>query len=90
MNDGGPIGEDNKKHSIPFNNMADRIERNADAGFGGAYVIIPPGDSAPMAVLLLNEQQSEAMFLNVLQWQIKNRLDELEIAERRQQLTGMR
>jgi hypothetical protein len=40
--------------------MADRIDRNADEPFGGAALIIPPGEEAKYVVLLKLDPDPDA------------------------------
>src|SRR5204862_6879751 len=63
-----------------FRAMADQIERNADSKFGGAYVIIPPGDYAmqPMSVLVLDTKEDPAGFFNLLDWRTKMVLTDID------------
>ena len=43
--------------------MAERIKHNADSTFGGAVVIVPPGDNAkPIELLMLDAQGDEGQF----------------------------
>jgi hypothetical protein len=46
----------------PFTKMAERITHNADATFGGAVVIVPPGDGKPVELLMLDAQGDEGQF----------------------------
>lgn len=71
-----------------FRKMADQIERNADSKFGGAYVIIPPGDYdvGPLSVLLIDSRQDAANFFNLLDWRTKTVLAEIDAKQR--QMTG--
>jgi hypothetical protein len=54
-----PTGE---SKAFPFQVMAGRITHNADATFGGAVVIIPPGDGKPIELLMLDAQGDEGQF----------------------------
>lgn len=70
-------------NSDPFKKMAERIEHNADATFGGAVVIIPPlngGD--PIELLMLDSAGSAAQFWSTLKTRIQIVLDELEQKQR--------
>jgi len=44
----------------PFRRMADRIEKNADATFGGAVVIVPPSYAGDTIELLMLDAQGDA------------------------------
>ena len=47
----------------PFTQMAERIAHNADAKFGGACVIVPPGDGKLVELLMFAEGTgTEAQF----------------------------
>ena len=47
----------------PFTAMAAKIDLNAEHGFGGAFVVMPPGEEAvPMTLLMLDDGANEAMF----------------------------
>ena len=47
----------------PFTTMAIRITHNEDAKFGGACVIVPPGDGKPVELLMFAEGTgTEAQF----------------------------
>ena len=64
--------------SAPFTEMAARIELNAEQGFGGAFVIVPPGDEVkPRVLLMLDNAQSQAMFWSTLQTTCELALREL-------------
>lgn len=71
-----------------FRHMADQIERNADQKFGGAYVILPPGDVEPISVLVLDAASDPAAFFNLLDWRVKNKLAEIDEQQRRAQGFG--
>jgi hypothetical protein len=48
-----------------FRQMADRIDHNKDAGFGGACVIIPPvGVGEPLEMLALDNRADAAQFFS--------------------------
>jgi hypothetical protein len=48
-----------------FRDMADAIDRNAEAGFGGAFVIVAPeGGGAAIETLILDSSQDMALFWN--------------------------
>jgi hypothetical protein len=61
--------------------MADRLDHNADAKFGGAFVIIPPtGDAQDM--LILDNSGNPAIFWATLRSRVDIALQELQDAER--------
>lgn len=41
-----------------FEEVAARIRLNRDAKFGGAFLVIPPGDGEPFSLLLLNQEEA--------------------------------
>lgn len=71
-----------------FRAMADRLGDNASHPFGGAYVIIPPGDSEAMQVFVIDAQHNPAQFFMLLEAKIKFALEQIEIEERRKQGFG--
>lgn len=74
---------------MPFEGMAARIRANAAADFGGAFVVVPPGDNDPVAYLTLDSRQDPAMF-----WANIKAIAELTISEmdekQRRQYGGVR
>jgi hypothetical protein len=42
--------------------MATQISHNNDSTFGGAVVIVPPGDGKPVELLMLDAQGDEGQF----------------------------
>jgi len=40
-----------------FEDMANQIRLNKDAKFGGAFLVIPPGDGEPFSSLMLNQEE---------------------------------
>jgi hypothetical protein len=64
--------------STPFTDMAARIDLNAEEGFGGAFVIVPPGEEPkPRVLLMLDNAESPAMFWAALQTTAQIALQEL-------------
>lgn len=56
------VATDVAKH---FTDMAADVERNANVGFGGAFVIIPPeGGGDPIKTLILDGSSDLALFWN--------------------------
>jgi hypothetical protein len=76
--------------SAPFTDMAARLELNAEQGFGGAFVIVPPvAEGADLRVkwnLMLDNADSPAMFWSTLQTVCTIALQ--EIAREEEQLGG--
>ena len=67
--------------AIPLLAMAERIERNKDAPFGGAFVIIPPGGT-PQDMLILDNSGNAAIFWSTLQTRVQIALSELDEGNR--------
>jgi hypothetical protein len=71
--------------SAPFTDMASRLELNAGQGFGGAFVIVPPGtgdeEPKPHVLLMLNNADNPAMFWAALQTTAQIALQEIAKAE---------
>lgn len=50
-----------------FRKMADDIDRNAEAGFGGAFVVVPPKDGGePFQQLFVTSTQDAGDFWTLL------------------------
>ena len=77
--------------SSPFLDMAARIDLNAEQGFGGAFVIVPPGEEAkPRVLLMLDNAENPAMFWAALQTTAQIALQELANEEQRAGFGGLR
>ncbi len=71
-----------KPLSQPFVDMADRIDLNSEQGFGGAFVIVPPGEEPkPRVLLMLDNAGNPAMFWAALQTTAQLALQELQNEE---------
>ena len=46
----------------PFTKMAERITHNEGATFGGACVIVPPGETTPIEMYVLDSAQDPGQF----------------------------
>ena len=66
-----------------FKAMAERIERNADAKFGGAFVLLPPGDGEPFMSLMLDQEEA-AIFWSALQTIANMAVQTLDTVQRQQ------
>jgi len=73
----------------PFRVMAERIEHNDSASFGGAAVIMPPGGQ-PIELLLLDPNADAAQFLATIATRIQVLVKEIENQQRMQQGYGVR
>ena len=51
-----------KEIADKFRDMALLIEANDSASFGGAFVMVPPGDREPVQLLILDTRQSPFQF----------------------------
>ena len=72
-----------------FRVMADRIDHNADANFGGAVVIYPPPNGGePVELLMLDLQSDPAQFWQAIDFRIKIKLSELDDKRRNQTAFG--
>lgn len=77
--------------SIPFTDMAAQIELNDGKNFGGAFVIVPPGEDAePHVMLMLDNAQNPAVFWATLQTRAQLALQELDKKEAAGGYMGMR
>jgi hypothetical protein len=68
--------------SDAFRRMADKIDHNEGGGFGGAYVIVAPGDGKTFDLLMLDSAASPAMFWHSLQTRVQIALADIDDAER--------
>lgn len=69
-----------------FKKMAERIESNSNADFGGAFVIVPPGEEAKhLETLILDPTSSAASFWGLLKAKADMALADLDAAERTKQ-----
>ncbi len=60
-----------------FRRMAERIDHNKDAGFGGACVIIPPsGAGEPIEILMLDNSADLAQFFSTVATRVQRAVDE--------------
>ena len=61
-----------------FRKMADRIDHNKDAGFGGACVLVPPaGSGEPIEVLILDNDANAAQFYSAVSSRIEITLNQI-------------
>ena len=83
------MSEDEEKQSQPqlasgsLRAMADKIDLNHENGFAGAFVIAPP-EGEPIELLLLNNQQSPAVFWSLLKTTAEMALVEIQENEKQQ------
>jgi hypothetical protein len=48
---------DSEKRAVLFEEMAKQIRLNDGAKFGGAFLVVPPGDGEPFSSLMLNQEE---------------------------------
>lgn len=69
-----------------FRKMADNIDHNKGAPFGGAIVIVPPdGGGKPVSTLLLDDAGDPAQFWAALQARAQIEIANLSDKQRQQQ-----
>jgi hypothetical protein len=73
-----------------FEDMAKRVTDNHNHPFGGAVVIVPPGTSPPIEMLMLDPNSDLAMFWSTIRTKIDILLASAEAEKRRQQGFGQR
>lgn len=67
-----------------FRRMADRLERNQNEGFGGAFVIVPPdGGGAPIETLILDAGQDPAQYWVLLKSKCDLQIQQLDQQSRK-------
>lgn len=73
-----------ESRAAPFSDMATRIGHNAGSEFGGAVVIVPPGDGPVIEMLLLNkvDDRTEAAFWSLLKARTDMVLADIQDRER--------
>ena len=74
----------------PFTKMAERIKHNVDATFGGAVVIVPPGGTDPIELLMLDAQGDAGQFWGTIKTRIQLAVDKLDEQQRVAQGFGRR
>ncbi|MDE2097110.1 MAG: hypothetical protein KGL39_07680 [Patescibacteria group bacterium] len=73
-----------------FRKMAERIDANADAGFGGAFVIVPPeGGGDPASTMIIDPTSDPTAFWSFLKTKAEISLDAMQReAQRRSKAWG--
>ncbi len=80
-----PLVESQKPdHAKPFQDMARRITDNMSHAFGGAVVILPPGSTDSIEILMLDQHADLAMFWGTIRTKIDIALANAEAEKRRQ------
>lgn len=67
--------------------MADKIDLNDIASFGGAFVVVSPGGSANVETLIIDPTQNAAQFWGILMTRAQLALQQIQDEER--QVGGM-
>ena len=74
-----------------FRQIADRIERNAEDEFSGAFLIVPPGDCEPIDGLSVSSKPNIPAFFSNLRGQVEIAIAEVaEVGGTGQQRRGFR
>jgi hypothetical protein len=82
MSDDQP-GDEPEKRAAMFEQMAAQIRLNKDATFGGAFLVIPPGEGEPFSSLMLN-QDEPSIFWGAVKTLAEVAMGALERAARQQ------
>lgn len=85
MSDEEPKREhvESEKRALLFEDMARQIRLNRDAKFGGAFLVIPPGEAEPFSSLMLNQDEA-AIFWGAVKSLGEVALGALVMAQRQQ------
>lgn len=76
--------------SQAFTDMAARIDLNAKEDFGGALVVIPPGEDAkPLTLLMLDNAGNQSAFLGTCLTMIQMAIQTIEDNQRAGPFGGM-
>lgn len=70
--------------------MADHLDRNKEANFGGCAVIVPPSTTETIEVLILDSNGDAAQFIATILTRIQNIQIEMAAQAKRQQAFGSR
>lgn len=73
-----------------FRSMADRIEKNDDADFGGAVVIIPPDENGSIEMLVLDSRKDVLHFWTQIKTVVDIAQNEYLTKIKQQQTWGVR
>jgi hypothetical protein len=75
--------DETEKRAVMFEQMAAQIRLNKDATFGGAFLVIPPGEGEPFSSLMLN-QDEPSIFWGAVKTLAEVAMGALERAARQQ------
>ena len=74
-----------------FRAMADAIERNANASFGGAFVVVPPAEGGDvLETLILDSKTDPAQFWQMLLTKCQMMIATLDAQQRQSAFGGRR
>ena len=76
--------------SEPFTKMAERIQHNEDAHFGGACVLVPPGGGKALELLMLDAAEDEGQFWATILTRIQVAITENDVRKQQGRTFGMR
>ena len=78
-------------NSERFRTMAERIDHNKDAGFGGACVFVPPqGMGDPIEILILDTGSEAAQFYSTVATRLQLALDKMQSQNQASGIYGRR
>ena len=70
--------------------MAERIQHNADAHFGGACVLVPPGGGKALEILMLDAAEDEGQFWATILTRIQTAIHDSDQKKKTGMSYGMR
>lgn len=73
---------DYERRAQAFDAMAKQIRLNADAKFGGAFLLVPPADGEIVSSLMLNHEEP-GIFWSAIQTLAQLAVQAIETAQRR-------
>ncbi len=76
-------------HSVPFSDMAARIERNADIEFGGAMVLVPP-EGDPIELFIIDPKKDLGHFLSAAMTKLEIALNAFKESQHNSNAFGRR
>lgn len=80
------MSDERKKISDLFRRMADDIDRNVDAGFGGAFVVVPPSSGGEPFENLVIGSQDPADFYILLKSKAEAQIRAIDVLARQGQI----
>lgn len=85
-----PLIEQNKLDvATILRRMADHLDRNKEASFGGCAVIVPPSTNETIEVLILDSSGDAAQFLSTILTRIQTIQVEMAATAKRQATFGI-